>query len=309
MEAALALPNTGQAITIDVGEAGDIHPKNKQDVGRRLGLVGRRVAYREPVVSSGPTYRSHTIDGSRVTLTFDHVERRSRDERAKRRSGRRSPSRGRTGSSSGLARGSRATTSSCRAIGCASPSRCATRGRTTRPSRISTAGRDCPLLPSARTRGESARPTGGGPTTRALASGRPQSSTTRARRRPSRRGREIALPALVRALSAHVLRRWTASCSSLRRLIAVPSLVHQLDLDAADRDVLAVLVVRVHRGQIRRTTARRSAGASSEQVHLAHEHAAAKDEDPSSAGPRIMLVARVQRSTGAACVRARRRAS
>jgi sialate O-acetylesterase len=73
MEAALALPNTGQAITIDVGEAGDIHPKNKQDVGRRLGLVGRRVAYREPVVSSGPTYRSHTIDGSRVTLTFDHV--------------------------------------------------------------------------------------------------------------------------------------------------------------------------------------------------------------------------------------------
>jgi len=73
MEAALALPNTGQAITIDIGEAGDIHPKNKQDVGRRLGLVGRRVAYREPVVSSGPTYRSHTIDGGRVTLTFDHV--------------------------------------------------------------------------------------------------------------------------------------------------------------------------------------------------------------------------------------------
>jgi sialate O-acetylesterase len=73
MQAALALPNTGQAITIDVGEAGDIHPKNKQDVGRRLGLVGRRVAYREPVVSSGPTYRSHSIDGSRVTLTFDHI--------------------------------------------------------------------------------------------------------------------------------------------------------------------------------------------------------------------------------------------
>ena len=73
MQAALTLPNTGQAITIDVGEAGDIHPKNKQDVGRRLGLVGRRVAYREPVVSSGPTYRSHTIDGSRVTLTFDHI--------------------------------------------------------------------------------------------------------------------------------------------------------------------------------------------------------------------------------------------
>jgi len=73
MQAALTLPNTGQAITIDVGEAGDIHPKNKQDVGRRLGLVGRRVAYREPVVSSGPTYRSHSIDGSRVTLTFDHI--------------------------------------------------------------------------------------------------------------------------------------------------------------------------------------------------------------------------------------------
>ncbi len=73
MQAALTLPNTGQAITIDVGEADDIHPKNKQDVGRRLGLVGRRVAYREPVVSSGPTYRSHSIDGSRVTITFDHI--------------------------------------------------------------------------------------------------------------------------------------------------------------------------------------------------------------------------------------------
>jgi sialate O-acetylesterase len=73
MQAALTLPNTGQAITIDIGEAGDIHPRNKQDVGRRLGLVGRRVAYREPVLASGPVYRSHSIDGSRVTLTFDHL--------------------------------------------------------------------------------------------------------------------------------------------------------------------------------------------------------------------------------------------
>lgn len=73
MTAALALPRTGQAITIDVGEADDIHPRNKRDVGHRLGLVARRVAYGEAVLASGPTYRAHRVADGRVTLTFDHV--------------------------------------------------------------------------------------------------------------------------------------------------------------------------------------------------------------------------------------------
>ena len=75
MTAALSLPSTGQAITIDVGEAGDIHPKNKIDVGRRLALVARRVAYGERVLTSGPTYGTHTVRGGRVTVRFANIGR------------------------------------------------------------------------------------------------------------------------------------------------------------------------------------------------------------------------------------------
>jgi sialate O-acetylesterase len=71
--AARALPNTGEAVTIDLGEAEDIHPKNKQDVGRRLALVARRVAYGDAVEYSGPVYRAHEVRGGRVAITFDHA--------------------------------------------------------------------------------------------------------------------------------------------------------------------------------------------------------------------------------------------
>ncbi|QXD15447.1 beta galactosidase jelly roll domain-containing protein [Rhodocaloribacter litoris] len=71
--AALALPNTAQAVIIDLGEADDIHPRNKQDVGRRLALAARRVAYGEDVVASGPVYRSHSVEGRRVFVSFDHA--------------------------------------------------------------------------------------------------------------------------------------------------------------------------------------------------------------------------------------------
>ncbi len=71
--AALALPRTGQAVIIDIGETGDIHPRNKQDVGARLALAARRVAYGQPVVASGPTYRAQAVRGGRVVLDFGDV--------------------------------------------------------------------------------------------------------------------------------------------------------------------------------------------------------------------------------------------
>lgn len=70
---ALALPNTGMASAIDVGEAGDIHPKNKLDVGRRLGMAAMKVAYGKDIVASGPSFRKMTVTGNRVTLEFDHT--------------------------------------------------------------------------------------------------------------------------------------------------------------------------------------------------------------------------------------------
>jgi sialate O-acetylesterase len=70
--AALALPRTGQAVIIDLGEAGNIHPRNKQEVGRRLALVAERVAYGHSPVSSGPTYQRHEVRGGRVVIAFNH---------------------------------------------------------------------------------------------------------------------------------------------------------------------------------------------------------------------------------------------
>jgi sialate O-acetylesterase len=70
---ALALPNTGMAVTIDVGDADDIHPGNKQDVGNRLALAARHIAYGENLAYSGPLYKSMTIEGNRIRLFFDHA--------------------------------------------------------------------------------------------------------------------------------------------------------------------------------------------------------------------------------------------
>lgn len=73
MEAALSLPNTGQAIAIDLGNPGDIHPTNKQDVGARLALVARRVAYGDRVLASGPRYRSHVVRGDTIVVAFSDI--------------------------------------------------------------------------------------------------------------------------------------------------------------------------------------------------------------------------------------------
>jgi sialate O-acetylesterase len=69
----LELRNTGMAVTIDIGEAEDIHPKNKQDVGLRLALAARALVYGEKLVYSGPLFRQATREGNRLRLWFDHV--------------------------------------------------------------------------------------------------------------------------------------------------------------------------------------------------------------------------------------------
>lgn len=71
--AALALANTAQAVIIDIGDADSVHPRNKQDVGLRLALAARKVAYGEDIVCSGPVYRSHEVRDGRVVVELDHV--------------------------------------------------------------------------------------------------------------------------------------------------------------------------------------------------------------------------------------------
>lgn len=70
---ALTLPNTGMAVTSDIGEANNIHPRNKQDVGYRLAAEALRVAYHQNRVSRGPMLDSMTVSGNRVALTFKNV--------------------------------------------------------------------------------------------------------------------------------------------------------------------------------------------------------------------------------------------
>ena len=68
----LSLPKTGQAVIIDIGEANDIHPKNKQDVGWRLALHALHNEYgRKDLIVSAPTYQSLEKQGNKLVLTFD----------------------------------------------------------------------------------------------------------------------------------------------------------------------------------------------------------------------------------------------
>ena len=70
---ALELPNTGMAVIIDIGDADDIHPRNKQDVGKRLALAALAVAYGRDLVCSGPIYDHMEVQGARAVLSFEHI--------------------------------------------------------------------------------------------------------------------------------------------------------------------------------------------------------------------------------------------
>ncbi|MDD3036547.1 sialate O-acetylesterase [Bacteroides sp.] len=71
----LKLENTGMAVTIDIGDANDIHPKNKQEVGRRLALAARAQTYGEKISYSGPMYDTYQIEENTIRIYFKHADK------------------------------------------------------------------------------------------------------------------------------------------------------------------------------------------------------------------------------------------
>lgn len=69
----LSVPNTGLAVAIDIGDEADIHPKNKQDVGKRLAFWARAKIYGQDVPYSGPMYKDMKAEGNKIRISFDHV--------------------------------------------------------------------------------------------------------------------------------------------------------------------------------------------------------------------------------------------
>jgi len=70
---ALSVPHTGMATAADVGDALDVHPKDKQDVAHRLALVAAKTVYGENIVDSGPTYQSMEIEGDAIRIKFSSL--------------------------------------------------------------------------------------------------------------------------------------------------------------------------------------------------------------------------------------------
>jgi sialate O-acetylesterase len=65
-------PNTGLAVTLDIGDRDDIHPMNKHEVGRRLALVAAARVYGQAVDHSGPVYAGHKVEKDRIRVRFRH---------------------------------------------------------------------------------------------------------------------------------------------------------------------------------------------------------------------------------------------
>jgi sialate O-acetylesterase len=70
----LALPNTGMVVTIDIGDAGNVHPKNKQDVGNRLMRIALARVYGRRLEYSGPMYESMKMEGNAIRVKFSHAD-------------------------------------------------------------------------------------------------------------------------------------------------------------------------------------------------------------------------------------------
>jgi len=71
---ALKLPNTAEAVLIDIGESNDIHPKNKQETGTRLANVVLANHYGKAIPFSGPVYESMKVEGDKIRVAFTHTE-------------------------------------------------------------------------------------------------------------------------------------------------------------------------------------------------------------------------------------------
>ncbi len=70
----LSLPKTGEAVITDIGDANDIHPRNKQDVGLRLALIALNKDYgKKDIVYSGPTFKSMEVIGNKAVISFNNV--------------------------------------------------------------------------------------------------------------------------------------------------------------------------------------------------------------------------------------------
>jgi sialate O-acetylesterase len=74
-EACLSIPNTGMAVTVDVGDPANIHPTNKRPVADRLALIALAGAYgRTDIESSGPVFKAMRIDNGTAVISFDHAD-------------------------------------------------------------------------------------------------------------------------------------------------------------------------------------------------------------------------------------------
>ena len=74
LQATQMLPNTGLAVTIDIGMPDYVHPSNKQDCGLRLGLAALGITYKQNITYSGPIYDRMTVEGNSIRLYFKHTD-------------------------------------------------------------------------------------------------------------------------------------------------------------------------------------------------------------------------------------------